>query len=213
MTPFYKKIIQVAMNGHIEQLNTLIEQSKKFINYDKNLNLVYKKTTSEPTMLIMTEALSWATVNNHYDCVKLLIPVSDPKSNDSYALRWASEKGYTECVKLLIPVSDPKDNDSQALRCASNNGFTECVKLLIPVSAPKAKNSEALRLAAENNRYECVELLLPYSDISKWGENEWRNINSDTQNIIKFYFSKNSLIESVLHNNNKISKSKKPHKI
>ena len=68
--------------------------------------------------------------------VQRLIPVSDPKANNSAALRFASSNGHLKCVKLLIPVSNPKANNSYALQAAVENGHTRCVELLYPVSDP-----------------------------------------------------------------------------
>ena len=110
-----------------------------------------------------TKALWEAAHNGHAGCVSLLIPVSDPKANNSEALREAALNGHAECVKLLIPFSDPKAHNSQALRRAARSGHAECVKLLIPVSDPKAAGSLALRWAANNGRLECAKLLLPAS--------------------------------------------------
>ena len=109
-------------------------------------------------------ALRWAAMNGHTDIVKLLIPVFDPKSYDSIALRHAAENGHTEIVKLLIPVSNPKACYSEALRNAAQSGHTEIVKLLIPVSDPKACNSIALRLAARYGHIDIVKLLIPISN-------------------------------------------------
>ena len=111
-----------------------------------------------------SKLLRLAARYGHTDVVKLLIPVSDPKAIGSYALRWAAEKGHTEVVKLLIPVSDPKALDSRALRLAAENGHTDVVKLLIPVSDPKANDSLALRWADANGHTEVVKLLIPVSD-------------------------------------------------
>lgn len=96
--------------------------------------------------------------------VQRLIPISDPKSQESEALQFAVYYGHIECVKLLIPVSNPKDRYSSALQLAAQRGHTQCVELLIPVSNPKEHNSRALCLAAENGRTECIELLYPVSD-------------------------------------------------
>jgi hypothetical protein len=52
-------------------------------------------------------ALREAALGGHADCVKLLIPVSDPKAHESYALRWAAHEGHADCVALLLPASDP----------------------------------------------------------------------------------------------------------
>jgi ankyrin repeat protein len=72
--------------------------------------------------------------------------------------------GHIECVKLLIPVSNPKDRYSSALQLAARHGHTQCVELLIPVSNPKAHNSYALQEAAVHGHTQCVELLYPVSD-------------------------------------------------
>lgn len=112
-----------------------------------------------------TVALEKAAERGHVECVKILIPVSQPAENDSFALWWAAEKGHTECVRLLIPVSDM--TRCQALKSAANYGHTACVELLKDVSNLN-ENAEALCLAAGNNHIECVRLLLTVMD-AKWG--------------------------------------------
>lgn len=109
-------------------------------------------------------ALRWAARNGHMEVVKLLMPVSDPGASESRALAWAAEKGHAKVVELLMPVSDPKAKDSRALAWAAESGHTEVVRLLIPVSDPKADNSAALRWAAQIGHVEVVRLLIPVSD-------------------------------------------------
>ncbi|WP_447896642.1 ankyrin repeat domain-containing protein [Stenotrophomonas acidaminiphila] len=109
-------------------------------------------------------ALSIAAMNGHLECVKALIPVSDPKADESEALKLAAERGHADCVELLIPVSDPKADESGAMRRAAGRGHAHCVKLLIPVSDPKADDCNALQWAAENGHVVCVKLLIPVSD-------------------------------------------------
>jgi hypothetical protein len=104
-------------------------------------------------------ALLLAARMGHPDCVELLIPVSDPKADNSSALRVAAENGHLACVELLLPVSDPKANNrSSALRVAAENGHLACVELLLPVSEPKG----CLLLAARNNHVDVVEHLLRF---------------------------------------------------
>ena len=109
-------------------------------------------------------ALRWAARKGHKECVELLIPVSEPKAEESEALREAADMGHKEIVELLIPVSDPKVNESEALRWAADRGHKECVELLLPLSDPMAIDSWALRVAARNGHREMVELLIPVSD-------------------------------------------------
>ena len=111
-----------------------------------------------------SQELWWAAEEGHVECVKLLIPVCDPKVDKSWALLAATRNGHTECVKLLISVSDPKADDSFALLVAAMHGHTDIVELLIPVSDPKAYGSLALHWGARNDHTECVKLLIPVSD-------------------------------------------------
>ena len=83
-----EKINKEATIGDAEQLSILIAQSKKPTNFNITLFL--------------------ASENGHSECVKFLIPLSNPKNKNSEALRIASLKGHVESVKLLIPFSAPK---------------------------------------------------------------------------------------------------------
>jgi len=109
-------------------------------------------------------ALRRAAEYGHVECVKLLLPVSNPKDLNSDALRLAAQNGHAECVKLLIPVSDPCNENSVALVCAALNRHVECVRLLIDVSQPKRDNSRALQWASFNNDQACFDLLYAVSD-------------------------------------------------
>lgn len=40
------------------------------------------------------------------ETVRKLLPLVDPKADNSYALQWAAYNGHLEIVRLLIPVSD-----------------------------------------------------------------------------------------------------------
>ena len=104
------------------------------------------------------EALRSAARNGRAECLGLLIPISDPKADDSSALSWAARNGHLKCVELLIPVSDPKASGSQALAFAAWAGHVECVKRLIPISNPH--DSLPLCWAASNDHIECVKLLI-----------------------------------------------------
>ena len=108
-------------------------------------------------------ALRLAAEHGHTECVRLLIPVSDPKADQCVALWTAADKGHTECVRLLIPVSDPQAYGNLALQAAAEMGYPRCLELLIPVSNVNAGNGRALRLAAERGHVECVKMLLPFS--------------------------------------------------
>lgn len=95
--------------------------------------------------------------------LRKLIPLSNPRADDSLALSWAAGSGSIEAVQALLPFSDPLAGDSNALATAAREGHTEIVALLIPLSDPKAKGSRALWQAADNGRLKALKLLLPVS--------------------------------------------------
>lgn len=116
----------------------------------------------EENTLRLIKAATQGSVND----VKELIPVSDPKSQKSWALRCAAERGNLEIVRLLLPVSDLEDVCSGALRRSAANGHTDIVRLLVSVldRSVQHNNHYALKWAAINGHAECVKLLLPISD-------------------------------------------------
>lgn len=120
-----------------------------------------------------SEALRWAARSGHAACVKLLTGVSNPKAQSSQALCQAAEEGHYECVTLLIPESEIEDV-SDALAFAAGNGHQECVKLLIPASASTAKRSASLILAAIYGHAECARLLIPFCDATADGSRAFR---------------------------------------
>jgi ankyrin repeat protein len=120
---------------------------------------------------IYSQALRQAALHGHFDCLKILLPASDPQAEKSFALRWAAFHGHVESVRLLLPLSDPKALDSQALSWAASAGHLECVNILLPLSKPKAKKSQALLWAARHGHFECAASLLPHSDLHANGPN------------------------------------------
>jgi len=107
-----------------------------------------------------SDALRLAAKNGHTECARLLIKVS---SAFGMALCWAAHNGHADCVELLISVPEPIDG-LKALLWAAERGHAECVKLLIPISDPKKYYSRALQLAVRHGHTPCVELLYPVSD-------------------------------------------------
>lgn len=105
-----------------------------------------------------TNALSLAAQNDCVECLRLLLPFSDPTFSDSQALRLAAYYGSSECLNLLIPVSS---HFNEALENAASQGNDKCVELLIPVSDVSAKKHHALWLATKYGHITCVDLLAP----------------------------------------------------
>lgn len=77
----------------------------------------------------------------------------------------AVESGDLEKVRALLPVSDPKAENSYALMASSLRDDKDMIELLLPHSDAKAGSSMALQMAAEGSNSETVELLLPHSDL------------------------------------------------
>lgn len=70
---------------------------------------------SDPTAYPL--ALKIAAGEGHPECVQALIAVTDPKANHSMALQYAACCGQWDCIRLLLPLSDLADmqNDGEWL--------------------------------------------------------------------------------------------------
>lgn len=141
--PFHDPLVVAARMGHTDDVARLIN----------------------PSYSLNSFALEKAAEKGHAECVKLLIPVSEPGQDDSQALQLAAQNGQAECVRLLIPVSDM--NGCTALRSAAMNGHSDCVALLKDVSNLQA-NKEALLWAVGNGHTECVKRLMTVMDVQWW---------------------------------------------
>lgn len=122
-----------AMFGHLKCVNRLVRR----VNQARAVRLAYTygHVPSSKNMEINTKALVQAAQYGHAECVKLLVPVSDPKSDNSLALRVAAGHGYLECVKLLIPISC-KESIPMALKQAMLYGRIDCVMEMLPLCDP-----------------------------------------------------------------------------
>lgn len=102
-----------------------------------------------------------ASKRGDIDEVKRLIPISNPKFENSQALIVAAEHGHLDVVKILIPVSDPKAASSWPLRMAARNGHVDIAQLLIPVSN-QSDHFSACREAIFENQIETTQMFFPY---------------------------------------------------
>lgn len=80
---------------------------------------------------VYNTALQAAARNGQVDCVAALMEVT---KNHTDALIDAADHGHVECVRVLIPGSDPKANGSEALLCAALGGHVSCMDALYAVS-------------------------------------------------------------------------------
>lgn len=79
------------------------------------------------------DALMAAAINGHCECAKELVGKAS-RVKTSEALGRAALHGHLQIVEMLIPLSDPKSNDSKALRDAVVGKQTQCVEVLLDVS-------------------------------------------------------------------------------
>lgn len=61
---------------------------------------------SEDILVYAHQALDKAAQYGHTEVLKILLPHTDPKHNDSNALLWAVYKNHQQCVDVLFEVSD-----------------------------------------------------------------------------------------------------------
>lgn len=107
--------------------------------------------------------LAVAASGGQVSILRKLIPVSNPRADESLALSWAARSGSVEAVEALLPFTDPLASDSNALVHAAREGHAKVVTLLIPLSDPKANGNRALWEAATHGHLNIVKLLLPVS--------------------------------------------------
>lgn len=99
---------------------------------------------------VETETLFRAVNNNHIDCVKFLLPLSDLREergeivngSTGLLLQTAVRNNHYEMVELLLPYCNPQVNNSLALQWASQCCDMKMVNLLYPVSYPEQALSD-----------------------------------------------------------------------
>lgn len=121
--------------------------------------------------------LMLAATNGRAECLKILLPLSDPFAVDHdhfSALMLAAAGSHPDCVEILLPASNPAHQSTHgrdALMIAAAraaNGSLECCKLLLPGNNPLAASIDgrtALMMAAEHGNFQVVSLLAPLSNV------------------------------------------------
>lgn len=109
------------------------------------------------------QALSNAA-HGHPQCVRFLLPLCDPRSQDSQALRQAVIFGDAESVALLAPASDAPRFAGPLLLSAIHRGNPDILRALLPHLDASINDFDALRKAAGSCRgpagSQCVQALL-----------------------------------------------------
>ena len=112
-----------------------------------------------------TELLIRAAQEGDTNEVQRLIPLSAPKEQHSQALLQAVRKIHVDCIKVLIPVSNPKDYNDLFLE-AVKVGHEPSIELLMAVADPKFNDSEALFWSTEMRNSDIIDMLIDVSDVN-----------------------------------------------
>lgn len=131
-----------------------------------NLEAVKNLITVDVSMKIKNRALLRAAKLERMDILEWLIPISDPRSNDSEALFYATRNKCEQAVARLIPVSVPRIKESRAVKEAAASGSLAILKMLVPVSDVKNSNDfygSPLMIASNCGHIDFVAYLLPLS--------------------------------------------------
>ena len=146
--------VEAAKNGEIEQLQQLmdhIEPRTKTTDNAIRWALRNGHTACVKILAPMCLHLAGSSASN-------FILTFTP-------LMLAAEMGNLECLKFLLPLSNPRDHDSQALWRAADNGHVDCVNILLPLSCPPTYNFALWKTIGSKTieptgRIVCVQMLL-----------------------------------------------------
>jgi len=117
----------------------------------------------------LNQCLYFLSYNNDAECIKYIIPMSDPTHNHSEALRTAVQYCNPTTVALLLPVSAFKD--CQDMLCeivdqAMEDPSEEWLKALsVCLNIAPHWSFQALRVAIENDCEAVAHMLYPYVQI------------------------------------------------
>ena len=128
-------------------------KNKRLFKQSVEYNNVEQLLTVLDLVKVKKRAVLWATANDSYECLELLIQKGYPKHDKATLL--AAEYGLTNCLKLLLDNDFPVHPD--ALIVASKYGHAECVKLLM--NRCTINHNYALSCALEGQHDECIRLL------------------------------------------------------
>lgn len=166
-------VLRAARGGDVENLAAILHEHPnvgEWTNEKGETALILASQDGKPECILALLAVSDPKVKSSWalgrvacrglaDCVRELIPLSDPKSSD--ALRWAAAGDFEDCVEMLIPVSDPGEHRSMALREALAYGSERCARLLLPFADMKIDGRPIFKSAMICGNLGFIQLLLP----------------------------------------------------
>lgn len=116
--------------------------------------------------LNFNQYLYFLSFHNDAECIKYIIPLSDPTHNHSEALRTAVQYGNPTTVALLLPVSalnDCRDVLYEIVEQTIDNCNEEWLKAVAEcLNVAPQRASQALQMALENDCATVAHVLYPY---------------------------------------------------
>lgn len=125
-----------------------------------------KKNIDGEHNVSMNSCLYMLSCFDNQECIKYIIPLSDPTHNQSEALRMALQCMYPTSVALLLPVSDPKDCEDVLCEIVEetcknvNDEWLNAISICLRVSPSLAP--KAFQLALERDCAAAAHILYPY---------------------------------------------------
>ena len=122
--------------------------------------------------LLETQPITEAADNNHLECVRFLLPLSDLKSPWSRALPRAVENGHVECVKLLLPHSS-EELIRESLVAGAHDEQWECVNIILDSldaqshAAFQEDLETTLLWASQYQQHDILQRVYPLCNIKK----------------------------------------------
>ncbi|WP_242890462.1 ankyrin repeat domain-containing protein [Stenotrophomonas maltophilia] len=127
------------------------EQLEEAVN-DGDVARVLKIVAASPiSSRLAWEAVQEAVEVNREEVIDALLPSLLP-TQSAFPLAVAASRAQVSILRKLIPVSNPRADESLALSWAARRGSVEAVEALVPFTDPLASDSNALVHAAREGR-------------------------------------------------------------
>ena len=132
-----KKPVQEKIKERLSRAkenDALVRRCFEWVTQNDTENLALHASKLPPD--ILSSLLSSAAWDNKVQSLTVLAPLAK-KSSCNRALLTAAKEDNVECLKALLPFSNPKANESEALTHALLCNRDNAVKFLYPFSDPK----------------------------------------------------------------------------
>lgn len=165
-----RKILRQTVSKKVEEI--VVREAIQFQQWGI-IDFLHQRNNAH--IYLMEYALEVAVRAQNQDAVKRILPLSNPKHNNSEALYFAVHLNDTVLVKMLLPFSDANAGNCRALCAAVRGDNHELVNFLIPHCDPTLGQSAALQETVVYKNQELFDLLCPVSNI----QDVWESIRTD----------------------------------